>query len=694
MKRTLLCIFFTIALSPLLASASVSIGTIDPLYHLTKLCQDQACSVFGTVNWKPTINASTTGAAPVVITDIGLSGFLWGDEIGWVSMASSSGGVTIDPHSGALSGYAFANTGSWINFHPTQSAGDPAVGVSINANGEFIGYAYVSGIRGGWMKFDCASADTCIKTDWRPVSSRTSSSTPPSGGGGGGGGAGVPIVPIVDSQVPAYAAATRDPIISAVHIFYDAKSQMITVAWSTDIPTDSEVHYLRTGGSLQNAEQTVTGNSGSSTIHVIRFFAPPQVLYMIHIIAHTEDTSRNVASNTYNFLTPSMALVDVSKREHILPVSAPSPLPPVNKDRGDTMNDLPVRAVNTTASSGADQGSSSVSGGIEGGGVSHITPKSTPPFSSPWITLTGIMLLFFRPLAALMKFSSLSDAALAVRRIFGILTLRRRRVVEPWGTVYDSMTKRPLDPAYVSLISRTTGKEVVGAITDLDGRYGFLVGPGDYTMMVSKTHYAFPSKKLLGKANDPVYDALYFGEEITIGEQHDVIKRNIPLDAVSVDWNEEEKKRMGIGGVGRRRQLLVLIMNTCFTFGFVYSLYVCLLDPRILNITVVALYIAIVVIETAWKQHFHLANVKRVNGKGLAFAVIKLLFMQSEILVKKIVADEEGNFYLLAAPGAYQVVVEERFTEDVYRVVHRSPEVKLPKGILMEDIIVPDIGVG
>jgi uncharacterized membrane protein len=42
------------------------------------------------------------------------------------------------------------------------------------------------------------------------------------------------------------------------------------------------------------------------------------------------------------------------------------------------------------------------------------------------------------------------------------------------GVVYDSKTKEPLDPAYVSVIDMTTGQEIVNMITDMEGRYGFV----------------------------------------------------------------------------------------------------------------------------------------------------------------------------------------------------------------------------
>ena len=187
MSVSLICAFAFISHGPI-AFASESQGTIPSGFNLTRICQNIACSRYGNVNWKPTLNANTTGATPVTITDSGISGYLWGDEIGWINLQPTGAGVTVNPNTGALSGYAYASVGSWINFSPTAISGGPPVGVSINSSGQFTGWAYVSGIYGGWMEFDCLSASTCIQTDWRSVPSSSVSSNPVNSATGSGSG--------------------------------------------------------------------------------------------------------------------------------------------------------------------------------------------------------------------------------------------------------------------------------------------------------------------------------------------------------------------------------------------------------------------------------------------------------------------------------------------------------------------------
>ncbi len=172
-----LIIFFLVSIGSVFASESN--GTINSAAKYSRICRNAPCSVYSTVNWKP------TGTTPVTITDSGISGYAWGDEIGWINLAPTGAGVTVNPSTGALSGYAYSNVSGWINFNPTDVPGGTDVGVSINGSGEFVGWAWVSSARGGWMKFDCTLLATCVTTDWRPIPNRT---VGPGGGGGGGGG--------------------------------------------------------------------------------------------------------------------------------------------------------------------------------------------------------------------------------------------------------------------------------------------------------------------------------------------------------------------------------------------------------------------------------------------------------------------------------------------------------------------------
>ena len=156
-----------------LAFASESVGAILSGSQYTKVCHDSSCSTYGTLNFLPTVTATTTA---IRITDTAITGYVWGNETGWINFAPTGAGVTVDAATGLMYGTAWSQAGGWINFRPSNSgtivSGVP-IGVSITPSGEFYGYAWLGGVYGGWIKFDCSSADTCVKTDYRTTSYRS-----------------------------------------------------------------------------------------------------------------------------------------------------------------------------------------------------------------------------------------------------------------------------------------------------------------------------------------------------------------------------------------------------------------------------------------------------------------------------------------------------------------------------------------
>ena len=147
-----------------LACASSTDGTIDLTYKYA-WTENGGWLNFG------------TSEGNVHISDSALTGYAYGENIGWVSLNCSNDDscgtadykVSNDGE-GNLSGYAWNENAGWIDFDP------PNGGVSINSSGDFSGYAYGENI--GWIVFNCATTNSCstvdykVKTDYRPRSAR------------------------------------------------------------------------------------------------------------------------------------------------------------------------------------------------------------------------------------------------------------------------------------------------------------------------------------------------------------------------------------------------------------------------------------------------------------------------------------------------------------------------------------------
>ena len=263
------------------------------------------------------------------------------------------------------------------------------------------------------------------------------------------------------------------------------------------------------------------------------------------------------------------------------------------------------------------------------------------------------------------------------RHVFGLITWQKRR--RPWGVVYDSVTKVPLDPAYVQLFT-VKNKVAQESITDLDGRYGFLVPEGRYTLKVNKTNYIFPSmhRPLLGQ--DVLYSNLYYGEELVVS---DTVVCDIPLDPVGRDWNQEEKMRTKQTHFFRPLDVfIIIILDTLFYIGLVaLSLQFYFVQTTITGV-LLALYIVLLYLRIKGRKPI-LYGVLTLNNAPLAFAIIRILKKGYEVAHK--VSDEHGRYAVLVAPGNYTVCIEERLSQDTYRTVYEH-EVSAASGIINKSL--------
>ncbi len=140
----LLALFVVLfALAPF-AHASQTNGTISTTYKYAW------SDVAGYVNFAPTHSV-------VSVTDTGLSGYVWSENDGWINLSPSNGGVTNNGN-GTLGGFAWDSLKGWVSF----------TGVTIDSSGKFHGKAVGANET---ISFDCTHCD--VRTDWRPVSART-----------------------------------------------------------------------------------------------------------------------------------------------------------------------------------------------------------------------------------------------------------------------------------------------------------------------------------------------------------------------------------------------------------------------------------------------------------------------------------------------------------------------------------------
>ncbi|MEX0672468.1 MAG: immunoglobulin-like domain-containing protein [Candidatus Paceibacterota bacterium] len=286
--------------------------------------------------------------------------------------------------------------------------------------------------------------------------------------------------------------------------------------------------------------------------------------------------------------------------------------------------------------------------------------------------------LFMSPLA-------LGELFLIPLRLWALLLslLGLKKRYRPWGTVYDSVTKQPLDPAYV-ILEDMDGNELKTSITDLDGRFGFLIGPGRYRIKAHKTNYSFPSEKLAGQTDDDLHPNLYFGEPIDVTEEGGVVAKNIPMDPEKFDWNEFAKNDQNLMKFYSRFDVIKSkIVKWLFYLGFVVTLVALFFAPEPYNYIIFALYVVVVIVSfVGLKRKKSGRVVDDETGAPLSFAIVRLFSPNLGREISKTVCDKYGRYFMLISNGDYYVVIERKTGEDEYEKIFTSESFKVKNGIV------------
>ena len=585
------------------AHASASIGNIDSVYKYAEGVDTPGIKIdFGLFK----------GDVNVTVTDTGLTGFAWGEKIGWVNLSPADGGV-LNNGNGILSGYATTELGGWINFS----------GVKIDSSGNFLGYATSQNF--GRISFNCKNDNSCatndfkVETDWRPVLVRGGASSYNSSA------VVVPTAPPVNTT-PSVTNNNQNTTPTA-------ESQNQTLPAPLPVSTNSQ--YYQGGGDVVIKNNTPPATEQTGQITVIKPQDHPETAAVVPVAKNvpvTINSNTTVSAQEKNNITNIIQTTKQITKEATLITQTPA----VN---------VSAKTVTTV--------------GVAGGGTALVTSFAGG--------LPEFLLTFFRLWSL----------------ILSALGLRKRP--EPWGTVYDSITKQPLDPAYV-ILQNKQGEEIATSITDLDGRYGFLAPPGVYNIIAKKTNYIAPSFHLYGKERDELYDNLYFGEDIELGTSKTITK-NIPMDQQGFDWNEFAKRdKKVIKYHSPRKKLITQISNALFFAGLLFALGLFLVKMDSYNTAILILYAFLSALRfVKFKPKSFGVITERSTSFPLSFAIIRVFSNETKKEVFHRVADQYGHYYCLLQKGTWYVTIEKKNNDESYTNVYTSGPFITKRGILNRD---------
>ena len=250
------------------------------------------------------------------------------------------------------------------------------------------------------------------------------------------------------------------------------------------------------------------------------------------------------------------------------------------------------------------------------------------------------------------------------------------------GVVYDSNTKEPLDPVYVSVIDLATNQEVKSQLTDIEGRFGFVLPKGHYKITAGKTNYLFPSTKLAGRVSDEVYDRVYFGEPFTVENEDQVVSMNIPMDPIGTDWNQAEKHRTGfIQYLIKGQTKFAWLFNILFVLGFLASIMITYFYPTWWNYVMTGLYVLLGLVQVYGHGPIHAGKVTK-GGQPLSYGVVRVWSAGLNREIAKRVIEASGSYYILVPKSDYFVTIDQRNSDGTYTRIFTSNVFHARNGVI------------
>lgn len=244
-----------------------------------------------------------------------------------------------------------------------------------------------------------------------------------------------------------------------------------------------------------------------------------------------------------------------------------------------------------------------------------------------YLPLTGTAQLSLR---VTLNITSIILALLSLFFAYPSLFIKREK--RPWGIVYDRKTRKSIAFATVRIYS--DGKLKDQKVTDLEGRYGFLVEDGRYEVTVGHGNY---EKKSV---------------EYTLSQDEPGIYLDIPLTPLV-------KKRIAFGykireQLANAREVFKRLASYTFSVGLIVSLVALLERPTIFNQVILVVYLlaGIIYALISWQRKAGRV-ISTVNQKGIAYGSVRIFSSEKRKLIDTQMTDSKGRYSFIVDPGKY-----------------------------------------
>lgn len=232
------------------------------------------------------------------------------------------------------------------------------------------------------------------------------------------------------------------------------------------------------------------------------------------------------------------------------------------------------------------------------------------------------------------------------------LLLFGRRTKRKWGSVFNALTKQPVDLAIVRLVHFETRLVMQTKVTDKQGRYVFVVKKGNYLIEVVKPGYTFPTTYLANHTEDVEFADLYHGGklEVAVGE---VLAANIPLDPVV---REETPQRVLL------RKITGKLRHAVAFSGILMGMVILVVTPTATSALLLLAQIGVYLLfrrlalpgkAKSWGLTFDAKTRKPLGG-----VVVRIFDKKFNKLLETQITDQNGKYGFFVRRNVYYVVAE------------------------------------
>ena len=233
-----------------------------------------------------------------------------------------------------------------------------------------------------------------------------------------------------------------------------------------------------------------------------------------------------------------------------------------------------------------------------------------------------------------------------INLILQFLGIKRKQ--KPWGVLYDSMTKQPIDLGTVRLFDAKLKSVIQTAVTDKTGRFGFPPLEGKYYIEAAKYLFKFPSKLLKGAIVDGKYHNLYFGAKFSI-KKNEKLTISVPIDlATAIEARLSLKDR--IKALSEKLSLPVLVVSLVFTLIMLW------VNVTLYNEILVLLYILMIFARRGVQKSIIIPwgiVYYSKTKEPLKSIPIKVFDKKYNKLLETRLSDEAGRFSFILPQGEY-----------------------------------------